>query len=71
MLIQNHVFRLNISVDDPSRVKKGQGLSDTSCVEPGAAFVQTASETEHGSAGFEHDSAQPCGMKTNERHKQL
>lgn len=71
MLIQNHVFRLNISVDDTPKVKKAQGLNDTSCVEPGAAFVQTSSETEHASAGFNHDSEQSCGMKTDERHKQL
>lgn len=44
-LIQNNIFRLDISIDDTSTVKKGQGLDNTSSVEPGDAFIQTASET--------------------------
>lgn len=63
VLIQNHIFRFDVSVDDTSTVKKGQGLDDTSCVEPGAAFVQMTSETVCRNAGFKYDSEQNiCGM---------
>ena len=45
MLVQDNIFRLDVSIDDTSIVKKAQGLNNTSSVEPGAAFVQTASIT--------------------------
>lgn len=58
-LIQNHVFRLDVSVDDTSTVKEGQGLHNTSCVEPGAAFVQKTSDkvcmTAHRTRGMQTD----------------
>ena len=43
--IQNHILRLDVSVENALTVKKGQGLNNTSRVEPGAAFVQMPSET--------------------------
>lgn len=49
VLIQNHIFRLDVSIDDALTVKKGQGLDNTRCVEPGAAFVQTSPEAVRGS----------------------
>lgn len=42
-LIQNNIFRLDISIDDISSMEKGQGLRHASRVELGAALVQTAS----------------------------
>ena len=52
VLIQNNIFRLDVSIDDTSTVKKGQGLDNTSRVKPGAAFVQTSSETTWRRAGL-------------------
>lgn len=44
LLIQNNVFRLDISKHDSSTVKKTQGLDNTSCVELGAAVVNGSPE---------------------------
>lgn len=39
LLIEDNVFRPDVSIDDPLRVKKTQRFDDTSCVELGAAVI--------------------------------